>query len=248
MKKPTISILFLSLFSAAATQAQTLIGWDVAGITESATSVTYDSGTLGAHISTTSPSGVLSRGSGAAAPGSPSANTFGASGFNAANLGSALTNNDYFTFSISVASGYQMSLTSVSFKMSETTNGATNAALFSSVGGFSSAGMAIATWATPSGTTSDQSITLSGGSFSNLTGTVEFRIFAYGGNSSSTDKFRLRNLSGDDLIIAGSVSAIPEPATYAALLGAASLAGAFAHRRQKISRPPARSTSPSRAA
>lgn len=220
--------------------AQTvLLGWDVNGTSESAASLTYS--TIGAHIGSGAPSGLLARGSGAATPGSPSNNTFGAAGFTATDLSGALAANDYFTFSISVAAGFTMSLTSIGFKMSETPTGPTNASLFSSVGGFTSTASTISSWTLPAGTTSDQSIVLSSGSFSNLTGTVEFRIYAFGGGGSTTDKLRFRNLTGDDLIISGTVTAVPEPATTVAIVAGAALVGAALYRRRSRGTPiPAR--------
>ena len=199
----------------------TLVGWDVNGTTESATSLT--AGTFDSNISQSSPSGVLSRGAGAASPGNAAGNSFGASGFTATTLTNAITAGDYFTFSITVNSGYAMTLSSLTMKLFDTTSGPTNGAVFSSVGGFASSGSAIQSFTLTGNANNDQSITLSAGSFSNLTGTVEFRIYAYGGGSSSTDKMRIRDLSGNDLVISGTVSAIPEPETTGICFGAFAL-------------------------
>ena len=211
---------------------QTLLGWDVNGVEQS--TATLNAITVENNISIISPSGVLSRGNGAALPGSTGSNMFGASGFTSASLADAITNNDYFTFSITVDSGYMMSLSGINFNMSETTSGPNNAALLSSVGGFTSRAV-VSTWPLPSSSNSDQSITLSALAFSNLTGTVEFRIYAWGGGASTTDKYRFRNLSGNDLVISGSTSLapIPEPSTYAAILGGVALIGVVAVRRRK---------------
>ena len=219
-------LLALPVALSAVARAQTvLMGWDVNGTTESATSLT--AATFGSNVSQSSPSGVLSRGTGAASPGNVSSNAFGASGFTATTLDNAIAASDYFTFSITVNSGYAMTLSSLTIKLNDTTNGPTGGALFSSVGGFASSSAAIQSFTLTGNSSNDRSITLSTGSFSNLTGTVEFRIYAYGGaGSSSTDKLRVRDLSGNDLTISGTVSAIPEPATVATWLGAFALGAA----------------------
>jgi hypothetical protein len=228
-----ILMVALALVSGNAAQGQTtLLGWEFTGVAESAVSVTAT--TVGSNIGTSAPSGILSRGSGAAAPGSPSSSAFGASGFTATDLSGALAASDYFTFSVTINSGSSMTLTSVVMRLFDTTSGPTNAALFSSVGGFTQSSAAIQTFALTGNANNDQSITLSSGSFSNLTGTVEFRLYAYGGSGGSTDKLRFRNLSGNDLVLNGTVSvaAVPEPSTYAALCGAIALLAAIYRRRK----------------
>lgn len=211
----------------------TLIGWNVNGVPEGATTLTAT--TFGTHISTSSPSGLLSRGPGASAPGSPSSNAFGASGFSATSLNNAIAAGDYFTFTLSADSGYSLSLSTVTLRLFNTTSGPTNAALFSSVGGFSSGSAAITSFSLTGNANNDQTITLSSGSFSNLTGTVEFRLYAYGGGTSTTDKLRFRDLTGNDLTVTGTLSAIPEPSTYAAIAGAVSLLGTVYWRRRQRS-------------
>ncbi|MBW7894660.1 MAG: PEP-CTERM sorting domain-containing protein [Opitutaceae bacterium] len=229
--------LILTLLSSSVSLAvygqPVLLGWDVNGVSEATASLS--AGTVGANISTNSPSGVLSRGSGVGLAGSPLSNGFGASGFTSGSLADAITNNDYFTFSITVDYGYTMSLDSIIFKASETTSGPTNAALLSTVGGFNSES-AVSTWLLPSASNSDQSITLSALDFSHLTGTVEFRIYAWGGSGiSTTDKYRFRDLTGNDLVISGTtaLAPVPEPSTYAAILGGVAFVGVMAIRRRK---------------
>ena len=228
--------------SAVACAQTTLVGWDVNGTTESATSLS--AATFAPNVSQFSPSGVLARGAGAASPGNVSSNAFGASGFNATALDNAFSASDYFTFSITVNSGYAMTLSSLTIKLNETASGPTNGALFSSVGGFASGSAAIQSFALTGGTSNDQSVTLSTGSFSNLNGTVEFRLYAYGGGSTSTDKLRIRDLSGNDLTISGTVSAIPEPGTVAAWLGAFALSAAVMARSCRKLSPRARAYGP----
>jgi hypothetical protein len=226
-----LAVFISTLAAVNLTQAATLIGWDVSNATESDSTLSSDITTIDTNIS----SGILSRGAGAAAPGSPASKSFGASGFSATDLSGALTNGDYLTFSITVNSGFSMSLTSVAMKLFATTNGATGGALFSSVGGFSSTSDAISTFSINGNANNDQSISLSSGSFSNLTGTIEFRLYAFGGSTGSTDKVRIRNLTGDDLVIVGTtaISAVPEPSTFAFLGGLATLGFAVVRRRSR---------------
>lgn len=223
-------LLTLALFvvSAVAAQAVTLSGWDVSPVSEDAASP-LSAGTIAAGISNVAPSGQLSRGPGAGSPGNPASSVFGASGFDAGDLSLALSASDYFTFSIAPTSGNQMTLQNVIYKLSATTSGATGGALFSDVGGFASTADAISTFGITGGTNNDNSISL-GASFQNLTGPVEFRLYFFGGGGSTTDKVRFRNLSGDDLIVDGTVGPIPEPSTLlCALFGA----GLFAIRRRR---------------
>ncbi|MBI5380403.1 MAG: PEP-CTERM sorting domain-containing protein [Opitutae bacterium] len=238
---PAASLLLVFLACQPLGRAQTvLLGWDVNGTSEDALTLTAT--TRASQISSSGASGILSRGSGAALPGVPSSNAFGASGFTATSLTGAMSGNDYFSFSITVNDGYSLSLTSISMKMSDTTNGPTSAALFSSVGGFSSTSSAIQTWSLTGNASNDQTITLSSGAFTNLTGTVEFRLYGYGGDTGTTDKLRFRNLAGNDLALCGTLSAVPEPSTYAALTGAAVFAvTAWRRRRQRPVAPPQKS-------
>lgn len=194
----------------------TLLEWDMSGVDQS--TVTLTAGTVATNISSTSPSGVLSRGAGASLPGSTGSNNFGASGFDSASLAAAITANDFFSFSITVNSGFTMSLTNLEFNMQRTSGGPTNAAVMSSVGGFTD-GSEVSSYTVSSATGGgDQSIVLS--SMSNLSGTVEFRVYGWGGGGGTTDKFRFRNLSSGDLEITGTTaSAVPEPASFASLMG-----------------------------
>lgn len=211
MKKALLTLALVGI-AAVAAQGATLLGWEVTGGTESDASLAAV--TVAPGISSTSPSGTLSRGAGAALPGSPAGNTFGASGFNAVDLAGALSADDYFTFSITPNGGNQMTLQSINYKLFATTSGATGGALFSSVGGFASTGAAISTFPISGNANNDNTIAL-GVPFQNLSSAVEFRLYFFGGGNNTTDKVRFRSLAGDDLIIDGSV--IPEPGTLLSL-------------------------------
>ena len=205
-----------ALFSQGLFAQITLLERDMSGVDQS--TVTLTAGTLATNISLTSPSSILSRGTGAALPGGAGSNNFGASGFDAASLAAAITADDYFSFSITASSGFTMSLTNLEFNMQRTTSGPTNAAVLPSTGGFSD-GSEISSYTVSTATGGgDQSIVLSG--MTNLSGSVEFRIYGWGGGSGTTDKFRFRNLSSGDLEITGTTaSAVPEPASFAGMMG-----------------------------
>lgn len=192
--------------------------------------------TVATGVNGTSPSGVLSRGAGAALPGSTGSNNFGASGFTATTLADAISNDDFFSFSITAAAGYELSLSSIEWNMQITTSGPTSGALFSSATGFTE-GNDISSYAiTTAEGGGDQTISLTDiTALQSITGTVEFRIYGWGGGAGTTDKFRFRNLGSGDLLIAGTVSAapLPEPAAASLLAGVAVLTGAIATRRRR---------------
>lgn len=226
MKKIRLCLVLVGLVLVPASMAQmTLMTWDVNGVSESASSV------LGATtVSGVSATAELTRGAGAGLPGSPANNAFGASGFASVSMADALADGDYFSFTISARDGFALSLTEVSYRMSITTNGPTNAALFTNLGGFSAEQAVITYSITTAAGGGDRTVALSG--LNDVQGPVEFRIYAWGSGTGTTDKFRFRNLVGADVAISGSISAVPEPSTYATLLGLAAL-GAVALRRRR---------------
>ena len=71
----------------------------------------------------------------------------------------------------------------------------------------------------------------------NVSVPIELRLYGWR-DSTGTTTFRFRDNAGSDLSIAGSVSAIPEPSTYAGILGIAGLSAAVLGRRRKRSRMP----------
>jgi len=65
-----------------------------------------------------------------------------------------------------------------------------------------------------------------------ITGTVTFRLYGWGATNAG-GVFGLGRLSGNDLAIGGSLTAIPEPSTYAAIVGVLALGGVMWQRRRK---------------
>ena len=145
-------------------------------------------------------------------PGSTTAGGGGGAYFIASNWRSSDSNYLYFT--LTPANGFQLTLTSFSFYYASTGTGPTSASLSSSADGYASALGTYSLTQQSGGSllASDwhqagSSITLSA-----LSGTV-LRLSATGA-SGSTGSFRV-----DAVTLNGTVSAIPEPSTYAVAAG-----------------------------
>ena len=167
-------------------------------------------------------------GGGAASGSGTGSNTAGGGGgayFTASNWRSADAN--YYSFMVTPSSGYQLSLANFSYYYATSSSGPTSAALFSSADSYASA-LANFTMIPAAGTIAaadwhqnTASITLSG-----ITTATTFRLAATGA-SNAAGSFRI-----DAITLNGSVTAIPEPSTYAAILGAVMLTGVIIRRRR----------------
>ncbi|MGJ8723377.1 MAG: PEP-CTERM sorting domain-containing protein [Roseibacillus sp.] len=151
---------------------------------------------------------------------------------NANNLGLAITNNDYMTFSVTPDAGSQLGLSSFTFRTrsNQSGNSAERWALFSSVDGFTTGNQItagrttnIGTWG---GATNSVVVDLSAASLQDLTGTTEFRLYIYGGNNAGSSATLF-----DKVILNGAVTPIPEPSSLI-LLGLG-LSGVTFIRRRK---------------
>lgn len=131
----------------------------------------------------------------------------GATGADAA---AAVTGNDYVEFTLTVSAGYEVDLTSLTLQIQQSsgTSSPTNLFILSSVDGYTST--IYSTTASTSYQT--KTLTLSSLDFQDLT-TVTFRIYAYGASGTSS------SLRIDNLTLNGTLTAIPEPSTYAMLFG-----------------------------
>jgi hypothetical protein len=208
--------------------AAQLVSWEVSGITADA--INPFAGSVGTHIA----GGSLSLGEGVTA--SAAANSFGGAEFDQMSLASAITDGDYLAFTLTPASGYTASVGSISLNFGVVTAVTNfNVALLSSATGFTSGG---ALWASYFSNTSPASATITltdTAALQSLSSTTTFRLYGWRDTSGSST-FRIRNLSGNDLTIAGTTSAVPEPATYAALLGGLVLLGSMLQRRRRARR------------
>jgi len=136
----------------------------------------------------------------------------------ASNLAGAITNNEYFTFTVTNGSTSALNLTSISFDAGRTTNGARDFYLFSSLTGFTSTDVLDSVTGVTAATDSTLSYDLAPLTFSDID-TVEFRIYV--DNRSNNNN----NSSGtyvDNVVLNGTFS-VPEPSSTV-LLGLGSVA------------------------
>lgn len=136
----------------------------------------------------------------------------------------AVTANDYVSFTITPAIGFSMNLTTLTFDYANySTDGTFPAESFfvrSSTNSFAS--NIGSTQSTPASAASftTASISLSAAAFQNVTSTIEFRIYFQDGTS-DVDRGALL----DNVVLNGTVAAIPEPST-SMLMGLGLLLGA----------------------
>lgn len=141
----------------------------------------------------------------------------------------ASSGGDYITFSITPTSGNQLSLSgaTITFALQNSATGPDFYSVRSSVDTFGSDLSASSTALNAAGATTSTSLTLpTSVSYTGLTGAVEFRIYGWGASSG------VGTMSVNAWSMTGGVSAIPEPSTYAAILGGVVLAGALWQRRR----------------
>lgn len=224
MKTLRLGLLGCLMMATGPTVFGQLAAWEITGA-NAATTNPQPASSLAAQVA----GGSLTFGSGVSA--SSTTDFFSANGFNTTSLAAAITGGDYLSFTITPAAGYALNISSVSFNSgvsSAVTN--FNASLLSSATGFNPAD-ALHSYSFATTTPPTQSITLSGTTaLQNVNGALEFRLYGWR-DSAGTSTFRLRTLSGNDLVVTGSVTAIPEPGTYAVILGAMVLVGAVIRRR-----------------
>lgn len=200
--------------------------WDVAG-TNAETTNPLSASSLGTNVASAS----LTLGGGVSASGA--AGTFGGSNFDTTSLTAAITSGDYLSFTITPTSGYALSISSITLNSgvsTEVTN--FNVSLLSSATGWTAA-QSLHDYSFASTGAPAQSITLtSSPALQNVSGSLEFRLYGWR-DPNGTSTFRIRNLAGSDLVINGTVSAIPEPSAYAAAAGLFILGCALWRRRSR---------------
>lgn len=207
-------------------QVGTLLFWDLSGATGSQASTTAESN-FEDHLEARD----LVRGAGLT--GASGANSMNASGWN----GEA---NDYFQFGFTVLQD-KVNLTQLTIATRSSATGPGTIGLFSSVDGYTNA---ITTFNQAPGSNYVNSIVnlSSIEQLMNITGDFSFRLkqigttSANGGTTGSAGTFRISEYydAGNytDLTLTGSFSAIPEPSTYALILGGLAL-GFVALRRRR---------------
>lgn len=179
-------------------------------------------------------SAVMTLGSGVSA--SAANDTFGASGFTETSLSSAISANDYISITVTASGGFEIDFTSIDFLTgiaSSLTENNFNVSLQSDATGFNDSS-SLHDYSFSNTSPSAQSVTLSGVSgLQNRIGSTEFRLYGWKDSDGGTSTFRIRSNSGDDLEIFGSVSAVPEPSSFAALMGLGALGLVATRRRGK---------------
>lgn len=219
--------------------AAVLVSYMGGDITVNVQSLAPDAGSVAANLTASNITQSVSAVTTSAAFSSTTDAFFARADTVANDFATSITSNDFITFSVTVAAGRQLDLSSLTFKLGASTGASgaytTNAVLRTSVDGFAAdvgspvsfslgANVSTATFA-------DKSVTLTDSAFQGLTGTVTFRLY-FADNLASTDTFtRVDALALNGAV--NTVSAVPEPASGAALAGAAVLAAAAASRRRR---------------
>lgn len=214
MKRLTVILGILAIVASG--EAAIVAGWDVNGVdvgdgtgldapgapyafsaTTSETTYVTAQLTLGEEVNPSTSSGQF----GFKIPSAEATNT----------LAGAIASDHYIDFTLSVSSGYALNLGSIEMNGGGSSTACSNIVLMCSVDGFV-AGQEIASAYPANGTggfDTDSSgfgspIDLSGSQYSNLTGSVSFRLYGWNSSSGSGTTF-LRNLSGEDLLVYGNV-------------------------------------------
>ncbi|MFA6962190.1 MAG: hypothetical protein WC205_15655 [Opitutaceae bacterium] len=155
----------------------------------------------------------------------------------------AFVANNYFTFSITPDAGYQLDLTSITFQVASGSSSTTSDRAFylvtaSSPSGFTSTSTVLSTDRTigGGGTIAVQAATVTNtvptdytvdlSSFTGITSTQYFRFYLQTPTIS-------QSLTFDDIIVNGTVSAVPEPSAYALLAGSVLFTAVLCGRRRK---------------
>jgi len=179
----------------------------------------------------------LTRGTGVSTSGSAPASVWGGTGFSATTFTDAVAAQDYFTVTLNVSALYEASLSSLAYNIRRSSTApdsmqwqwSIDNATFTSIG-------SVATYnGTDSNGLAQTAVDLSSVTeLQSVTGSIYLRMVAWKPDSpSATGTFGYGRLAGNDLTISGSLVAVPEPSTYAALMGLLTLGFVFWRRRTK---------------
>jgi hypothetical protein len=220
--------------------AQTLISWDVSGIEADTLTAPYT--VAGTNLATGISGGSLSLGSGTNPTTSAAQYGFKISSSNAqTTLAGAISQNHYMQWTVTADSGFNFTVTSLDILGQSSGTGADNVALFSSVEGFTDgdqikevSSIQDVTGGFDSDASGFGSVTFTGmAAYQNIS-SITFRIYGWNtSNSSSAGTTRIRNLGelDPDLLVLGTATAVPEPFSFAALAGLATIGFAASRRR-----------------
>lgn len=149
----------------------------------------------------------------------------------------AIANAEYFSFTVSANTGYELDLTSLTYTslhnttydQSATPDGSATMNFFvrSSVDGYATNVGSV--FSQDWNTNDSRTITLSGNSaFQDLTGDITFRLYAYESVELNTNQ----GARWDNVVLNGAVVAVPEPGAYALLAGCLGLTWVMLRRRR----------------
>lgn len=215
------------LLVAGTVRSDVLVAWNVEGINVASGSG-LESGTSPYPFSVTNnamhTTGILTLGSGV----NPS-NSTNQYGFKISyadqqtTLDGAIANHHYIQFTLVADAGYRFDLASIALNAESTGAGADNIALLSNIEGFAGSD-AIDSLSDRQGLTggwdADEWAKLdefSGNADYEALTAVTFRLYGWN-SSSSRGVTRIRNLSGNDLVVHGTIEAVPEPAVMGFVL------------------------------
>lgn len=138
----------------------------------------------------------------------------------------ALSGNDYFTFTITPAGGFQLNLTSITFDSAVFGNITATFFVRSSVDNFTTD---LGTVTTSSTTFTNTNISLTGAPFQNVTTSLSFRLYVFDNQDNGNRGGLL-----DNIVLNGVTILIPEPASWATfMVGAGVLVASQRFRRKK---------------
>lgn len=222
-----------ALFTASALAAQVLVTFDTDGLAGEVESLAPDWLLAGLVASD------VTRGPGLAI--ASLSNGFASTGFNTGSgngLVDAVVTGDYLQLTLAPSAGYRLSLSSVAVNLRRTSTGPSTFEWRYSFDDFVSGGTVVASFAyagTESNGSAQAPVDLSGEDALqevDFGETVTFRLYAAGATSAA-GSLALGRLGGADLAIGGTLSAVPEPAAWAAWAGAAVWAFAGWRRRRR---------------
>lgn len=238
--KAVISLLFVSVVVSQISfcQAALLVGWDMNGLSSYGPSPFVPS-TTAENLT----AGGLTRGSGFTLSGTSAGNAWGGNGLNTSSQASAIAANDIATFSITASVGFVLSISDIaSFNVRRSSSGPTTGLWQYQVGSgsFADIGTAVTWGSVTSAAGNPQSmINLSGiSALQNIESgtTVTFRVVNWGATDTGGNWYLNNFQVGNDFVLNGSITPVPEPITWALISFGAACGGAQLFRRWRAAR------------